>query len=510
MVANQRLAAGTRLASGRYSIGKLLGEGGFGHTYKGADHLLRRTVAIKELFPDGSARQGGLVVPPKSLGPQGFADAKASFVDEARTLEEFGHQGIVQVIDVFEENDTAYLVMECLEGETLEARIAKAGKLPVGEVLQLAGSVGAALEEVHRAKLLHRDVKPSNVFLTVGGRTVLIDFGSARRSGQGKTQQLTRLVTDGYSPPEQYQHRGKFGSASDVYALAATLYHALKGHPPASALDRLQSLSYSGQDPLKGLPKSIPEAVRNAISSGLALRADQRPQGVASFVDALRGKRRRTPSQRQRRQPARPSHKSAPQPAKSVRPPPVSPAGMPAAPGSLPPLSVSRRSTKASAVRVPAGSPPFAPSAAAGRRRRRFGLHPLHGALAGAAAGGCFVVLDWLASALLAALGFVVLGGVIGKLVAGAWGVLIGPLLAAGLLALLLYSVHELVRLYLENPSPLTVYLMIISWCALLGTVLCAIAHLSLQRATAVPRLLFAAALAAAGVWAIWPYVVSP
>lgn len=165
---------------GKYLIGRVLGQGGFGITYLAQDTVLQRGVAIKELFPDGSTRQNSSLIPPNSLGATGFLEAKTRFLEEARTLAQFNHPGIVRVLEVFEANNTAYLVMEALTGETLGAKMAREQKLPEAEVKRLALELCAALEVVHTAGLLHRDIKPDNVFLTQDSRVVLIDFGSAR------------------------------------------------------------------------------------------------------------------------------------------------------------------------------------------------------------------------------------------------------------------------------------------------------------------------------------------
>lgn len=319
------LPAGQRLAKGRYAVGKVLGQGGFGITYLGSDMILSRRVAIKELFPEGSTRKDRSVVPPLSSGPQVFADVRSRFLDEARTMAQFNHPGIVHVLDVFQENGTAYLVMEFLEGQTLAGRIEKAGRLAPDEVMTLAMGIGQALEVVHAAGLLHRDIKPDNLFLTKDGRIVLIDFGSARGYARGKTVRHTRLVTPGYAPLEQYASEARFGPYTDVYALGATLYHALTGAPPPAPTDRLMGTS------LPPLPKSTPARLQAAVEKAMGLRVDERPQTVAEFV-ALLGSPGEAParrkSDRSAETPAEPAPKPAPRPAQ--KPAPKQPAPKPA------------------------------------------------------------------------------------------------------------------------------------------------------------------------------------
>ncbi len=292
-LSNPSLASGTKLNRGRYSVGRVLGQGGFGITYEGTDTVLNRRVAVKEFFPDGSSRHTGLLVPPTSLGQDGLRGALDAFLDEARTLAQFNHPGIVNVLDVFEENFTAYLVMEYLEGETLGGRIESRGALPVAEIRSLALAVADALRVVHNAGLLHRDLKPDNIFLTKDGRAVLIDFGSARAYAGGQTVSHTRLVTPGYAPLEQYSSQAKFGPYTDVYTLAATLYHAVTGVQPPAATDRL----VGGE--LSPLPEGLPEGLRAALEQGLAIRIDERPQTIDAFVKLLREEVRpqRTPTE---------------------------------------------------------------------------------------------------------------------------------------------------------------------------------------------------------------------
>jgi serine/threonine protein kinase len=281
LIASPHLRVGTKLNRGRYSVGRVLGQGGFGITYQGADLTLNRPVAIKEFFPDGSTRHTNLLIPPTSLGTQGLREALDNFLNEARTLAQFNNPSIVRVLDVFEENFTAYLVMELLQGETLAARIQRVDVLPPDEVMTLAKNMADALSTVHSAGLLHRDIKPDNIFLTTDGRSVLIDFGSARGYTSDKTVRHTRLVTPGYAPLEQYTSQAKFGPYTDIYALSATLYHAVTGTQPPPVTDRLAGT------PLEPLPQHIPLGLRTAIEQGMAIRIDERPDSVAAFIKLL-------------------------------------------------------------------------------------------------------------------------------------------------------------------------------------------------------------------------------
>ena len=205
--------------------------------------------------------------------------------DRYEVTRKLNHPGIVRVFDIFEENGTAYLVMEFLKGQTLGKRIAKQGKLSASEVQGIALKLLGALEVVHGAGMLHRDIKPDNVFLHQDGRVVLIDFGSARQFARNKTLSHTRLVTPGYAPLEQYGTAGKFGPYTDIYALGATLYHALMGVAPPAATDRVQS-----NQPLR-LPRETPDGLEAAVNRALEIRIDRRPQSVAEFRSLLLGGR---------------------------------------------------------------------------------------------------------------------------------------------------------------------------------------------------------------------------
>ena len=281
------LPIGSKLSNGRYSIGSVLGEGGFGITYQGADTRLKRPVAIKELFPDGSLREGkegrgtALLAPPRSLGSAGFAEAKSRFIEEAETLARFNHDSIVRVLDVFEGNGTAYLVMEFLRGNTLSYWIGERGQLPAAAVQNILEKIADGLTLVHSSGLLHRDIKPDNILLTKDKRAVLIDFGSARTFSHDNTIAATRLVTPGYAPLEQYSSRAKFGPYTDIYALAATLYHALSGQAPLPATDRII------HDSLEPLAPTVPKGLRQAIDTALRIRIEARPQSIDAFLALL-------------------------------------------------------------------------------------------------------------------------------------------------------------------------------------------------------------------------------
>jgi serine/threonine-protein kinase len=296
LAAPAELAPGSTLADGRYEVRRVIGRGGFGITYEGLDHRLERRVALKELFPESAVRHGSTVLTPPA-GRTAFHAARDRFLREARVLARFTHPGIVRVFEVFEDNGTAYLVMELLEGRTLVEVLRQYGRaLPEDDLLDLAGRVAAALRPVHAAGVLHRDVNPSNVMLTHHGRVVVIDFGLARDYEPDHTVGMTRVVTPGYAPIEQYRGEGRFGPATDVYGLAATLYRLGTGRVPTGALDR------SGGAELVAPRRANPELSRqvsDAILDGLELEPAHRPQDLDAFLARL-GVARLPESQRAR------------------------------------------------------------------------------------------------------------------------------------------------------------------------------------------------------------------
>ncbi|MEO6987206.1 MAG: protein kinase [Aquihabitans sp.] len=278
------LEVGARLGDGRYQVLSVIGRGGFGITYDAGDRRLQRRVAMKELFPESAVRHGSLVLTPPQ-GRASFREARARFLREARVLARFTHPGIVRVYEVFEEHGTAYLVMELLQGRTLVELLQQHGA-PFDEevVLDVAGRVAAALRPVHAAGVLHRDVNPSNVMMTHHGRIVVIDFGLARDYDADETVGMTRVVTPGYAPLEQYRGEGRFGPATDVYGLAATCYRLATGRVPAAAIDRDAGAELPSPHQLN---PGISKQVSDAILDGLELESSHRPQDLDGFLTRL-------------------------------------------------------------------------------------------------------------------------------------------------------------------------------------------------------------------------------
>ncbi len=278
------LPAGTRLNGGAFSTGRVLGQGGFGITYKGNDVNLARLVAIKELFPDGSRRNGKTVLPPSTVSAAEWDITRREFIEEARTVARFAHPGIVNVYFVWEENGTAYLAMEFLDGQSGGDLVNK-GKLSENEAVSIIERVADAMEAMHASGFIHRDLKPDNIVLTKDGRTIVIDFGAAKQFVRDKTQKINPMLTPGYAPLEQYSSQARFDHRLDIYALGATLYHLLTGEVPVSAIERAAGVelpSVREKNPL------VSVAVSDAVERAMAVKVADRFDSMRDFARALR------------------------------------------------------------------------------------------------------------------------------------------------------------------------------------------------------------------------------
>lgn len=265
---------------GRYLIGRVLGEGGFGITYIGCDLRLEMKVAIKEYFPtDRVSRHSATSLEVHSFmgkNVQSYERGLKRFLYEARTMARMEKQPqIVMVRDFFEANNTAYIVMEYVEGTNfIELAKQRGGRIPAGELLQLIEPLFTALSAMHKAGLIHRDISPDNLMLEHGA-VRLLDFGCARESSSG-TETMTVALKQGYAPIEQYQRKGQ-GPWTDVYALAATIYFCLTGRVPPQSLDRL--LSDELATPRK-LGVDITPGQQRALLKGMAVNPEKRLQSI--------------------------------------------------------------------------------------------------------------------------------------------------------------------------------------------------------------------------------------
>jgi len=280
------LPAGTKLRG--YELTSVLGQGAFGITYRAVDATLHREVAIKEYLPATLAlREGRTTVLPRSPDhAQQFAWGRDRFLEEARTLARLERApGIVRVYDFLEDNGTAYMVMALIEGETLARRLTREHRLTPGAVDHLLYPLLEGLEEFHAATFLHRDIKPANIMVDAGGRPTLIDFGASRAAMAERSTTMTAIFTPGYAAAEQFIAASKLGPATDIYGLSATLYHAISGQIPPSAIQRVMKDDYEALETLQ--PEGFAPALLRGIDGGLALRATDRPQSIGEWREML-------------------------------------------------------------------------------------------------------------------------------------------------------------------------------------------------------------------------------
>ncbi len=282
-----------------YRIESVLGQGGFGITYLARDTNLDHEVAIKEYLPTDLATrtEDSSVVPISDGQSETYGWGLHRFINEAQTLVKFRHPNIVQVVAVFEANNTAYMVMEYVKGRTLEDAF-RYKKIEGEEALTgIFSAVLEGLELIHNAGFIHRDIKPDNIYLREDGTPVLLDFGSARQAIGAQTRTLTALVSPGYAPLEQYDNstegERKQGPWTDIYALGATMYRAVVGKAPPDAMQRVNAM-VGGKDPYVSATEfgkyRYSETFLRAIDYALAFHPEERPQSIAEWRVALEGK----------------------------------------------------------------------------------------------------------------------------------------------------------------------------------------------------------------------------
>ena len=298
--APHHLCCGTIL-NNKFLVGNVLGEVGFGITYIGRDLKLDIRVAIKEFFPNGYVNRNNTATSEVTCSVSQesrdhFNKGKDRFLKEARILASFSSEpGIVSVRDYFEENNTAYIIMEYLEGKDLKTYLEENQRLSPQETIDLLMPVMKSLIKIHKQGLIHRDISPDNIRITPGG-VKLLDFGAARKMSAIADKSLSVMLKHGYAPEEQYRSRGEQGPWTDVYALCATMYKCITGITPEYATQR------SFSDDLKSpseLGITIDKKIENAIMSGMAVYKKDRLNNVEELICALSGNDLSLPSELQ-------------------------------------------------------------------------------------------------------------------------------------------------------------------------------------------------------------------
>lgn len=283
------LPVGSTLMQGKYRIVAVLGQGGFGITYKGEHTMLGTTVAIKEFFMKGACErdENSTHVTTSQSNGELASRFRTKFLKEAKTLAALKHPNIIRVFDVFEDNGTAYYVMDYIEGNNLSDIVEGKGRLSEPLALKYIRQVANALDYLHQKKLLHLDVKPANILLDKNtGNAILIDFGVSKQYDQDGQQTSTTppAISKGYSPVEQYAQGSNvktFSPATDIYSLAATLYKLVTGNTPPES-----NLLLNEDEQLPPYPSNVSEVTRNAIAECLQTRK-KRPQSISEFLQLL-------------------------------------------------------------------------------------------------------------------------------------------------------------------------------------------------------------------------------
>ncbi|HRR75140.1 MAG TPA: bifunctional serine/threonine-protein kinase/formylglycine-generating enzyme family protein [Myxococcota bacterium] len=285
------LPAGAILA-GQYRIGRVLGAGGFGITYLAVNEDLGLRVAIKEYMPRSDAVRGTdrqTVLPGTAEDREAFEFGLEKFVEEARVLARISEKDnprIVSILNFFRSNGTAYLVMRYLEGQTLASLLkSRGGSLGEEEAMVYLTAMLDGLREIHGEGLIHRDIKPHNVFITNDGGVKLIDFGAARYAQGAKSRGLTQVYTPPYAPFEQYSQQGNQGPWTDLYAVGVTFYQMLTGRLPSDALSRLQDPSIELPNAVTG--GKVSKALDTVVAKALNPEVGKRFRSVDEFFQAL-------------------------------------------------------------------------------------------------------------------------------------------------------------------------------------------------------------------------------
>lgn len=277
------------ILAGKYLVGRVLGQGGFGITYIGWDLALERKVAIKEYYPSGQVSRSpgtrSLTWYTNEPAVQAREDGMKMFLKEARKMVKADSiPGVVRVLDLFQENGTAYVVMDFVSGETLKTRLQKTGPMTWTQAAPIFRPAIRAMEQVHQAGLIHRDLSPDNLMLTPEGKVKILDLGAAKDLNINTGASSMQVAKSGFSPFEQYTQRGGSGPWTDVYAMAATLYFTLTGKLPPVATDRVDEDTIFWDIPCLD---TLPGAALAAMKKAMAVSAKQRTQSMEELEKGL-------------------------------------------------------------------------------------------------------------------------------------------------------------------------------------------------------------------------------
>jgi serine/threonine protein kinase len=288
------LKPGTRLLGGHYVISGFLNSGGFGITYLAKDSL-DRTVVIKECFPNALCRRSTSLVRARSRKHQGdFRGFVESFLAEAKSLSRLVHPNIVGVHQVFEDNDTAYMAIDYIDGRDLHDILDSTDQaFTPDQVVAMLKKMLSAVEFIHQVGILHRDISPDNILVDKTGNPILIDFGAASEQVMRATRVLTgrRVIKEGYSPQEFYLTGAEQSPASDLYSLGATFYHVITGSPPPESQRRLARVAEGESDPyqpLVGRFEGYPPGFLEAIDKAVRVMPRDRIQSAGDWLDWIR------------------------------------------------------------------------------------------------------------------------------------------------------------------------------------------------------------------------------
>ena len=269
---------------GRYLVQNVIGFGGFGITYRGMDLKENKMIAIKEYYPNGVAtRAPGTVSVNIHSSYESYKKGMDKFLQEARIIYHYRNPYILTIFSLFEENNTAYYVMEYLTGKDLKQVLKEHGeKLPWNELKKIIIPVMDALSVIHQDGVIHRDISPDNIYVCADGSPRLIDFGTARvYTG---SSEMTVIIKKGFAPPEQYSSRARQGPWTDVYAMGATIYRSLTGKMPPESLDRQRADNIL---PLESAGSDAPASVNRAVMKAMSLCEFQRYGTIYEFRNDL-------------------------------------------------------------------------------------------------------------------------------------------------------------------------------------------------------------------------------